>query len=270
MVAPGPAGEGAAVAMMCRMTDESPRAVLATVLARTGLAFPRGVLGDETRRLAQILNGDDAGGEDLDDLVTRAAAGLWPELQPSTQAALERYVSQSEPGEEEPLLRALAWARHESADENPLARALVVRAAQELAAALGRGARILEHAEPAIAAGDAQGAVAAAEAAGAAVVELLDLDPEDFAAEIYEYVENDESAEALDTLARSTGDEETRAWAREALSDLAGDATGTAAGTAMAALTDGDPPPDPADDAVWVPTVLALVQLGFERALTAE
>ncbi len=252
------------------MTDSSPRAVLAAVLARTGLAFPRGVLGDETRQLALILSGLPVEGVDIDDLVTRAADELWPELQPSTQAALERYVAQSDPGDEDPLLRVMDWARDPRPDENPLARALVVRAAQEFAGALQRSHRLLVNAEPAIAAGEAAGALAAAQAAGAIVVEMLDLDPEDFGSEIFAFVEQDESPEALDTLARLTGDEETRAWARRALAGVSDSAAAPAATGAMALLCDGELPVDPAQDAVWVPAVLALVQQGFERALTAE
>ena len=249
------------------MTDESPRAVLAGVLQRTGLAFPRGVLGEETARIARVLNGDDVGA-DLDGMVTAAAAALWPEMQPSTLAALRRHAGQPAGADGESLRRVMAWAEDPDAEGNPLARALCVRAAQELAGAHARAARTLEQAERTVARGDSMAAMAAANAIGAVVVELLDLDPEDFADEIYAYVERDESPEAMDTLARSTGDEETRAWARRALAGITGaGAPSTAA--AVAALADGPPPADPAGDAVWVPTLLVLVQQAFERALTS-
>ncbi len=251
------------------MTERSAPESLARVLAVTGLAFPRGVLGEETALLARALNGDGRATADLDAIVTDAARTLWPDLQPSTRAALERHMRLDGLDDDPDAQRVMRWAEDANPDDNPLARALCVRAAQELAGAIERAGRILENAEGAIAAGDAAGAIAAANAAGAIVVELLDLDPDDFADEIMAYVEADESPEALDTLARNTGDEETRAWARGALSAIALPGDAPQATAAVAALTDGDPPLDPAEDAVWVPTMLALVAQGFERALSS-
>lgn len=250
------------------MSDESPRALLTGVLHRTGLAFPRGVLGEETSRIARVLN-DDAPGADLDAMVTDAAAVLWPEMQPSTLAALQRHAQQSPDGADAPLARVTRWAEEPDPAGNPLARALCVRAAQELAAAHARAVRVLDQAEPTVAQGDSMAAMAAANAAGAVVVEMLELDPEDFADEIFAYVEHDESPEAMDTLARTTGDDETRAWARRALADVSSPRA-PAATRAVRALCEGDPPQDPAQDAVWVPALLALVQQAFERALTSS
>lgn len=252
------------------MTERDPREALAAVMRRTGVAFPRGVLGAETARLARAISDGADGDEDLDALVDDAADVLWPELQPSTLAFLERHAALADEADLEDLERVRAWARDPDPSQNPLARALCVRAAQELAAATARAEAALVAAETSIAAGQAEGALAAASALGVVVVELLDLDPDDFADEIVAFVEADESPEALDRLARATGDDDTRGWARTAAAALARVDSAPHAAAAMAALTDGPPPEDPARDAVWVPTMLALVQQGFERAYAAE
>jgi hypothetical protein len=150
-----------------------------------------------------------------------------------------------------------------------LARALTVRAAQELGAAVRSAEGHLRGVEVGVSQGGAGGAVAAARALGAAVVALLDLDPEDFATEIVDYLDHDQSAEALDELARLTGDLETRLWAREAVAAL-DVADAPEATRAARALSAGEPPEDPAEDAVWVPVILVLVDEGLERALANE
>jgi hypothetical protein len=244
-----------------------PTAVLGRVLRRTGLAFPRGVLGEETAVLAAELERG-ADGPTLDAVVTDAAAALWPELRPSTAAAVRMHLSRADGEDVRDLETALAWAETES-PANPLARALVVRAAQELAVAVRRAEELLERAEPRVAAGGPDAAVTAARAVGAAAVVLLDLDPEDYAPEIADYVDAGETPAALDELARMTGDPETRAWARDAVRVLDPEGAPAAAGAARG-LADGEPPADAASDAVWVPAVLALVDEAFERVLAED
>lgn len=248
--------------------DDRSAQVVARVLRRTGLTFPRGMLGDDTAVLAAALAAPDPDAAQLDRLVTAATGALWSELQPPTMAAVEMQLARADGSDREDLTRVLAWATLLDA-QNPLARALTVRAAQELHAAVEYAERHLETAEAVVASGGPTGAVAAARAMGAAVSALLDLDPEDFATEIVDYVERDEDAAALDTLARTTGDLETRTWARDVVRALS--AAGAPAATdAVHALASGDPPTDAAEDAVWVPTILSLADEGVERALAEE
>ncbi|MFN8110792.1 MAG: hypothetical protein U0Y82_13255 [Thermoleophilia bacterium] len=250
------------------MSDPSPAVVLGRVLRRTGLAFPRGMMGESVARLAAAMERPASSDVPLDRLVDAAAADTWDGLQPSVLAAVRMHLGRADGPDREDLAAVLPWAERDDPG-NPLARALVVRAAQELAAALRRAERLMVGAEAAVAAGGRDGALAAARAVGGVVVALLDLDPEDFADEISAYVDAGEDAVALDTLSRSTGDDDTRGWARDAVRALAV-ADAPAATAAAHGLADGGPPPDPAADAVWVPTVLALVEEGFERALADE
>lgn len=248
------------------MTEDTPARLLNRVLQRTGLAFPRGVLGEETARLAEAMTGPGRATADLDAMVTAASRALWPELQPSTAAALRRHRTAAGLGDVEDLAVALDWAEDPDPD-NPLARALAVRAAQELGRAVERAADALRAAEATVARGGGEAAVAAAGAAGRMVVDLLDLDPEDFGPEIMAYVEADETPAALDELARATGDDETREWARSSVGAVALPDEAPEATAAVHQLASGAPPEDPASDAVWVPAMLALVEIAFERAL---
>jgi hypothetical protein len=109
--------------------------------------------------------------------------------------------------------------------------------------------------------------VAAATAAGAIAVDLLDLDPEDYEPEILAYVAADGSEDALVELARATGDLEAREWAREAVAGV--EAPGApAAVAAVRHLASGPAPEDPSEDLVWVPAMLALAQQAIELAAT--
>jgi len=246
----------------------SPQEVLSRVLRRTGLAFPRGVVGEEVAALAAALESPSSSPARLERLVAAASESLWPDLAASTAAAVRMHRDRATGQDAEDLETALGWAERDDPG-NPLARALVVRAAQELAASLARAEQILAQADAAVAEGGRGAAVAAARAVGAAATALLDLDPEDFAAEIAEYVEAGEDGDALDALSRRTGDMETRAWAREAVRVL-DSAAAPAASRAARDLAAGDPPDDAAEDAVWVPVMLALVEEAFERALAGQ
>lgn len=239
----------------------TPEEALATVLSRTGLGLPRGILGPEVRALAAALAGDG----DVAALASAAAAAHWPELRGPMEAALRRGRARAGAGDQEAFSTVLGWAADPDPD-NPLARALAVRAASELAAAGERARGHLRAAEAAVSEVGAAAAAAAAAAAGAIAVELLDLDPEDFAPEIVAYVESGKAEDAVDALARSTGDPEIRAWAREAVASV-DEPAAPAAAAGVRRLAEGPPPADPAADLVWVPTILALAEEAIERAL---
>jgi hypothetical protein len=186
------------------------------------------------------------------------------------QAALLRARDRAAAEDLEAFEIVLEWAADDDPD-TPLARALAVRAAQELAAANARARAVLRAAEEAVAAGGAEAAVAASTAAGAIAADLLDLDPEDFAPEIAEYVGAGARAEDVDGLARATGDPEIRTWARSAVASAAeDDDDAPRAADGVRHLASGPPPEDPAEDLVWVPTILALVQEAVERSLVDE
>jgi hypothetical protein len=184
------------------------------------------------------------------------------------RAALLRGREAAGPEDREAFDIVLPWATEESAD-TPLARALAVRAATELAAAGDRARERLRAAEAVIAEGGPPAAVAAATAAGAIAADLLDLDPEDFEPEIAAYVEAGRRSEDIAELARATGDPEIRTWARSAVA-ATDDPEAPAAAAGVRHLAGGPPPADPAEDLVWVPTILALVEEAIERALVDE
>lgn len=246
----------------------TPEEALARVLALTGLSLPRGVLGPETWSLARALAPDADPSADPALLAGAASASHWPELRGPMEAALLRAAAGAGEGDREAFEVVLAWAADADPD-TPLARALAVRAATELAAADGRARARLRAAERVVAEGGASAAVAAATAAGAIAADLLDLDPEDFASEIAGYVAAGSRPEDIPELARSTGDREIRAWARAAVART-DDPAAPEASEGVRRLSAGDPPDDAAEDLVWVPTILALTQEAVERSLVDE
>jgi plasmid stability protein len=246
----------------------TPEEALLRVLAVTGLSFPRGVLGPETWALARALSDEGDPAADPADLAGAAAAAHWPELRGPMEAALERARTAAAPEDREAFDIVLPWAADPSPD-TPLARALAVRAATELAAAGARARERLRAAEAAIAEGGPGAAVAAATAAGMIAADMLDLDPEDFEPEITAYVEAGRRPEDISELARSTGDPEIRTWARSAVA-ASDDPEAPAASEGVRHLAAGAPPADPAEDLVWVPTILALADEAIERALVDE
>lgn len=246
-----------------------PEDALARVLALTGLSLPRGVLGPETWALARALGPEAGPGADPAALASAAAAVHWPELRGPMEAALQRAAAAAAPDDREAFQIALAWAADDDPD-TPLARGLAVRAAGELAAAEARARGHLRAAEQVVAEGGAPAAVAASTAAGAMAVDLLDLDPEDFAPEIAEYVGSGARTEDVPELARATGDPEIRAWARSAVVAASDDPGAPEASEGVRHLAAGDPPEDPSEDLVWVPTILALTQEAVERSLVDE
>lgn len=249
-----------------------PDKALARVLALTGVGYPRGVLGEETWELGRALAGEGPPGADVEALTLRAAQVHWETLRGAMAAAVERGEREAQGPDVQAFATVREWAEDPDPG-NPFSRALAVRAAVELAASGRRARRILRDAEVQIAAADdVHTAARATSVAGAIVVELLDLDPEDFLPEITEHTGNigsDREEESVDELARATGDEEIRAWARAALTGVS-DPDAPAASAAIAQLAAGEPPEDPAKDLVWVPAILALVEQAIERALIDE
>lgn len=236
----------------------SDREAVESVLRVSGVAFPRGVLGPEAYELAAALV-DDAPAERLAGLLDATAEAHWGEMQGPVAAAIARARSAAE--DEAPFRRAAELAA--SADpHNALSRALALRAGRELAAALARVDTRLRELER------APDGVAVTRAAGEIVVELLELDPDDFGPEIVDYVQaGDDEEGAVGELARATADPEAREWARRSLRGLAGHGPG---GAAVAALAQEPPPEDPAADPVWVATILALVAAGVEQAAAED
>jgi hypothetical protein len=245
----------------------TPEEALLRVLTLTGLSFPRGVLGPETWALARALS-DESSASDPAELAAAAAAEHWPLLRGPMETALLQAAAQAAPEDGEAFEIVLGWAADTDPD-TPLARALAVRAATELAAAGLRSGERLLAAEPVVAEGGPPAAIAAARAAGAIAVDLLDLDPEDFALEIADYVDAGRRPEDVDALARASGDPEIRAWARAAVAATE-EPLAPHAEEGVRILASGPPPPDPAEDLIWVPTILSLVEEGIERALVVD
>ncbi|MFP5451171.1 MAG: hypothetical protein ACLGG9_05395 [Thermoleophilia bacterium] len=243
-----------------------PEDALARVLAVTGVALPRGVLGDETRLLADALAG--RGGGEVGELAGRAAAVHWAVLQGPMEAAVARGARDAVGRDVEAFEVVLGWARDPDPD-NPFARALVVRAAGELEAARARAREHLRSAEGSLSEDDVRAAALAATVAGAMAVALLDLDPDDFAPEIADYLGGARAEEDVEALARATGDTEIRTWARGAVVEIEEPAAPRAV-AAVRQVAAGAAPPDPAHDLVWVPAILALVEEAVERALVDE
>ena len=246
----------------------SPEEALLRVLALTGLSYPRGVRGPETSALARALSDEADPAADPAALAEAAAAAHWPDLRGPMEAALLRGRSAAGAEDQEAFETVLGWAADENPD-TPLARALAVRAATELAAAGTRSRERLRAAEEAVAQGGPAAAVAAATAAGAIAADMLDLDPEDFAQEIATYVEAGRRPEDIAELARATGDPEIRTWARSAVA-ATDDPRAPAASEGVRHLASGPPPPDAAEDLVWVPTILSLAEEAIERALVED
>ena len=252
------------------MSTERDMAAMRRVIAMTGLAFPRGLLGPEATELAAAIGAGAPDRDEVDALINKVATAQWPVLQGPMAAALSRAERPDDAGDD----RSLALAEEFAADAdpyNPLALALAERAGLDLAAARARALDRLEAlagtqgSDP----GRPEALVALATTAGRTVVDLLDLDPEDFGPEISDYADAGTSPEAATPrLARATGDDEIRAWAREALMSLDVPAPPLALAS-IKRMAEGPVPEDPADDALWTATVIVLAEDAIDMA-TAE
>ena len=74
---------------------------------------------------------------------------------------------------------------------------------------------------------------------------------------------------AAPRLARATGDDEIREWARDELRALDVPAPPSAI-AAVRRMADGPVPEDPADDVVWVATVIVLAEDAIDLATAGE
>ena len=226
------------------------------LLTRTGIGYPRGILGEDARFLAwAAATGDGAPHDDR----RRAAAELhWDALRGAMGAAFRRARAQ---GDDDPALEDAARLTEEENPDNPLSWALVDDAVHQLAAVLARSDERLEVLDQRLEDDSAEGDVA--RTVGDIVSDLLDLDVEDYEDEIAAYVRDGESDASRAELARTTGDAEMREWARSELAWVT-EASDTTSGRALAAMARGPLPDDPADDPVWMSTILALVEEAVE------
>ncbi len=252
------------------MSTERDMAAMRRVIAMTGLAFPRGLLGPEAMQLAAAIGARAPDRAEVDALIRQVATAQWPVLQGPMAAALARADRPDDAADD----RSLAVAEEFAADAdpyNPLALALAERAGLDLAAVRARAQDRLEAlagtqgTDP----GRPEALVALATTAGRIVVDLLDLDPEDFAPEISDYADAGTSAEAATPrLVRATGDDEIRSWAREAVTALDVPAP-PAALASVKAMAQGPVPEDPADDVLWTAAMVVLAEDAIDMA-TAE
>lgn len=246
-------------------------AAMRRVIAMTGLAFPRGLLGPEAMELAAAIGAGAPDRSGVDALIRQVAVAQWPLLQGPMAAALARADRPDDAADD----RSLAVAQDFAADAdpgNPLALALAERAGLDLAAARARALDRLEAlagtqgTEP----GRPEALVALAGTAGRIVVDLLDLDPEDFGPEIADYADAGTSAEvATPRLVRATGDDEIRAWAREAVMGLDIPAP-PAALASVKRMAEGPVPHDPADDVLWTAAMVVLAEEAIDIATAEE
>ncbi|HRC07755.1 MAG TPA: hypothetical protein PLV41_06040 [Miltoncostaeales bacterium] len=229
------------------------------LLGRIGVGLPRGVLGPDARALARAVADGDRDTATIAALRRAAAAEHWPQLRLAIGAALDRA---SGTADDPALADARALVDREDAN-NPLALALVDDAVSLLAAVMVRTDERLAVLDRRLAADG--GGDDLTRTVGDIVVDLLDLDPEDYEDEIADFLRVGQSDASRANLARATGDDEIRTWAREELAEATAYGSGHAA-SALGRLAASDPPEDPADDPVWTAAILALVDEAVEIA----
>jgi hypothetical protein len=246
----------------------TPEEALRTVLEVPGVEIPRAALGADARALAAALSRPGAGQREIERLARRTAGAHWLDFRKPVEGAIRRHAATAGPEDDAAFAIAVQWAVDEDPG-NPLALGLAARAGAGLSAAMDRARDRLRAAEGAVQAGGRPGALAAASAAGNAVVDLLDIDVEDYEPEVVAFVERDQTPDALDDMARATGDAEVRTWAREVLRELETEEA-PAATAAIHLLAEGEAPDDAAADAVWVPAVLALAEEAIALAMVSD
>jgi hypothetical protein len=233
------------------------------LIARSGAVLPRGVLGEEARAFARAI-AEGAAADELARLRVLTSEAHWGRLRLALGAALERH------GGDAPdaiTLEALELTLDDN-PANPFALAVADEAGRSLAAVLERNAERLAVIEARLG-GDAAPDDDLALVIGAMVVDLLDFDPEDFEQEITVYVGAGETDPARAELARSTGDLDSREWARDELRRV-DSPEAPVASRALGALSAGKPPEDPAEDAVWIAAMLSLVEQAVEFAVVSQ
>ncbi len=227
------------------------------MLGRIGVGLPRGVLGSDARAYARAIADGDA--DDGTSLRNSAASEHWPQLRLAIGAALDRVDT----ADVDPTLTDARSLVDDEDPRNPLSIALVEDAARLMAAVMVRNRDRLAVLDRRLAAEG--GGDDLTRTVGDIVVDLLDLDPQDYEDEITDYLRVGASDHSRANLVRATGDEEMRTWAREELADAVQGGSGYAAG-ALAHLAASDLPEDPAEDPVWTAAVLALVDEAIELA----
>ena len=253
------------------MSTERDIAAMRRVIAMTGVTFPRGLLGPDAMDLAAAIGAGAPDRGEVDSLVKVVAAAQWPILQGPVAAALARADRPDDAADD----RSLAVAEEFAADadpENPLSLALAERAGLDLAAVRARALDRLEALAVTLADGPerADALIALATATGRLVVDLLDLDPDDFAPEIADYAEAGTDAEvATPRLVRATGDDEIREWAREAIQSLEVPAPPSALAS-VKRMADGPVPEDPAADVLWTAAMVVLAEDAIDLATAAS
>lgn len=237
------------------------------VIAMTGVTFPRGLLGPEAMELAAVIGAGSQDRSEVDIFVKVVATAQWPILQGPVAAALARSARPDDAADD----RSLALAEEFALDadpENPLALALAERSGLDLAAVRARALDRLEALAVTLADGPdrAEGLIALATATGRLVVDLLDLDSDDFAPEIADYADAGTDLEATTPrLVRATGDDEIRSWAREAIQSLEVPAPPSAL-AAVKRMAQGPVPEDPADDVLWTAAMVVLAEDAIDLA----
>jgi hypothetical protein len=253
------------------VSTERDIAAMRRVIAMTGVTFPRGLLGPDAMDLAAAIGAGAPDRGEVDSLVKVVAAAQWPILQGPVAAALARADRPDDAADD----RSLAVAEEFAADadpENPLSLALAERAGLDLAAVRARALDRLEALAATLADGpeSAEALIALATATGRLVVDLLDLDPDDFAPEIADYAEAGTDAEvATPRLVRATGDDEIREWAREAIQSLEVPAPPSALAS-VKRMADGPVPEDPAADVLWTAAMVVLAEDAIDLATAAS
>lgn len=228
------------------------------LLGRIGVGLPRGVLGPDARALARSIADGERDPATIDRLRRAAAEEHWPQLRFAIGAGLDRVGA----GDDPTLADARALVDHDES-HNPLALALIDDAAGLLAAVMVRTDERLAVLDRRLTTdGDGDDLT---RTVGDIVVDLLDLDPEDYEDEIADYLRAGQSDVSRANLARATGDDEIRTWAREELAEAMASRSGHAAG-ALGRLAASQPPEDPAEDPVWTAAILALVDEAIEIA----
>jgi hypothetical protein len=226
---------------------------IAHLLTRTGIGLPRGVLGPQARAVARLV----AFGREDSAVWADARVEHWESFRLAIGAALARVH------DDDPALAAALRHVDDPSPDNPLSQAVTDDAVRAYAASLLRTHERLEVLDQRLVADG--GGDDLTRTVGDIVIDLLDLDPQDYEDEIADFLRVGDSPASVAKLARDTGDDEVRRWAREELTAALDEAEGTAAG-ALGRLAAAPPAEDPAEDPVWVAAIRALVDEAVEIA----
>lgn len=215
------------------------------------------MLGDEAWSLAEAVLSD---GPDIAERTDDVSRAHWETLRAAMGVAIGRAADAADDAD----LAELVALTDDPDPTSPLALALALAAGRELAGVLGRVRRLVAEAAA------TEDVAVAARATGEMAADLIDLSGEDLHAEIEAYVAAGQTPAALRALARSTGDDELRGWAHEALDELDRRELAPGVERLRAVVSAGGVPQDPADDVLWVAVVTAVAEEAIDLALAAE